>query len=193
MNFVAIDLKTTGLVAGEHQILEVGAVIGSWDGEVRAMPAWTGLVCEQRIVGHPTTLTMNAEVIDLINSPSRWTDFANLNTFSDTCQLWQGFANWLDSQIGRVSGRVSITLAARDERTRAFLMTDSDFRALFTICGETMTPGGLYYRRGEIRLPRLEECLARAGVVTTYGDMRRAVRGAYNVVQLLRNFYDVRE
>lgn len=69
MQFVAIDIETTGLDRARDQVLQVALVYEDTHRaevyEVKELPFFEGLIYHDRIEGHPYALNMNHEILEV--------------------------------------------------------------------------------------------------------------------------------
>lgn len=190
MNYVSIDIETTGLDPDKHQILQVGMVIDGHsfrERPVEELPAISVLIKHDAIVGEPYALAMNVELlrrIDRKDSGALWPCFAD--------KLLESFlADHLGDDIKSVEGRRFLT---EDQKVIAagknFAGFDRQFmrRHLHVVekrfRHRSLDPAILFLQMGEDRPPSLGQCLERAGLPAVVSH--DAVADARQVCALLR-------
>jgi oligoribonuclease (3'-5' exoribonuclease) len=69
MIYVSIDIETSGLEYKKHNVLSIGAIIEDTEKKLPFddCPKFNALVVQREIVGSPTALTMNSNIISLMS------------------------------------------------------------------------------------------------------------------------------
>jgi hypothetical protein len=69
MIYVSIDIETSGLEYKKHNVLSIGAIIEDTEKKLPfdECPKFNALVVQREIVGSPTALTMNSNIISLMS------------------------------------------------------------------------------------------------------------------------------
>ena len=73
LQYVAIDIETTGLNPETCQVLEIAAVaeVGDWTTPVEELPTFHCYVSHRRYTGQAFALAMNAHILDVLASPDK--------------------------------------------------------------------------------------------------------------------------
>ena len=69
MIYISIDIETSGLEYKKHNVLSIGAIIEDTEKKLPfdECPKFNALVVQREIVGSPTALTMNSNIISLMS------------------------------------------------------------------------------------------------------------------------------
>lgn len=69
MIYISIDIETSGLEYKKHNVLSIGAIIEDTEKKLPfdKCPKFNALVVQREIVGSPTALTMNSNIISLMS------------------------------------------------------------------------------------------------------------------------------
>lgn len=179
MDYVSIDIETTGLDPLRDQILEVAMIADSHTntGELSGVQRFHTYVTWKRIEGDPFALARNAKIIErivkresgyqyteplnLIQEMNKWLDFVGIGNFNPAGKNFSSF----DRNF----------LLEHDE-------TDIVFRP--RVRHRALDPAPYYLIATDVKLPSLEECLARANFEAT--DLHTALGDAWDVCRLLR-------
>ena len=68
MNYVSIDIETSGLDHEKHKVLSIGAIIEDTETKLpyEECPKFNAIVLQSEIVGSPRAITMNKQIISMI-------------------------------------------------------------------------------------------------------------------------------
>lgn len=192
MRFLSIDLETTGLIPSEHQILQIGVVIGDFRTvNLDDLPAWECLIAHEEIHGHPKALAMNAALIEKIANRNNYPN----DLFFPTCEAaYRSLFGWLEShdwpiKAGKARGTVAGKNAGGFEMPFLYApQNDGEvWDELFQLRHRVFDPGSLFFKHTDQELPDLKTCLKRAGVEKAVEHT--AVADALDVIRLLRAHY----
>jgi DNA polymerase III alpha subunit (gram-positive type) len=178
MKIFSIDLETTGLNPKSDQILQIGCVyfnsLHPFDS--REKKSW--IVKWDRIAGHPRALTMNQELIKIIDQNP------------DQCYYLQhamsGLTDFIRSKFDSDIPKVKFTAAGKN-----FASFDNLFLHWPEICKphhRSLDPGAMYVRSLDDAPPTMEECCERAGVEYDKTKAHDAVYDADIVAECVYNF-----
>lgn len=179
MNYVSIDIETTGLDPDKDMILEIGAV---------AMPSvdmFRVLIVEKRYTVSPFIMNMHRELFEEIRTldGSELPGHDGTRNIALACSRDEAeglFTDWLDRHRGP-SGKVVAAgknFHGFDNRfLRRFGIQDGIFHH------RALDPAMFYLRPDDITPPSLAQCLERAGLDPQVSH--RALDDAMAVVSLL--------
>lgn len=183
MKYISIDLETTGLVAGQDQILQIGAIIEDTTLKLsrELCPQIELYNWRESYTGNPFALALNANIFKKIlelkksNSPILISELHLINKFVDFIE--QNF------------GKNKVVVAGKN-------VASFDIPFLKGIAGEVplpfhhrvIDPGMLFVNfETDIVPPDLKLCKERANLI---GDVtHNALDDAWDVIQLLRTKY----
>lgn len=186
INYVSIDIETTGLDPDYCQVLEIGAVFETWDRPVEQLESFQVLVKHDRIVGSPYALAMNVDILrelgngrgvspgDAISSFYAW--LFKVGACKDGMYLG-----------GPVCEQTPLTFAGKNfgKFDYQFLKQMPGWDKInHRVSHRFIDPAGLYWQEGDVELPGTAACLKRAGLDA---DVKhRAVADAQDVIRLVR-------
>lgn len=175
MQYVSIDIETTGLNPDVCQILEFAAVLETdWKTPVEDLPYFSAIVQHPSYVGEPYALAMNSQILAEI-AAGKAAHIHHVVTY---------FTAWLES-----FGITKFTPAGKNFNgfDKAFLRKLPDWNDI-KCHRRAIDPGMLYWRpEADLTLPDTKECCKRAGI--PYDGGHRALDDARQVIQLVRAFY----
>ena len=186
MQFLSIDLETTGLNPEKDQILEFGCIIGDLDynTDIMELPSWQTYFYYDRIEGDPFALGMNHEILTLI--AKRPTGFEFIHPDELAGQL----NDFLSRKLGKYATNQDILVAGKnfDKFDRQFLNRLKRFNTYINLTKGALDPGNLYFNPLlDTKLPSLKTCCERANI-TPYKE-HTALGDARTVVALIREYY----
>lgn len=175
MDYLSIDIETTGLDYTRHQMIEFGAV---WDRAGCDRVMFRRIVLHEDYVMSPYCVTLHTGLFEEINALQPDSKVA--------CSLEELptlFREWLLSH-GWGGEKLNIT-------GKNYLSFDVDWvdsmllAANVGVRRRVLDPAILYVKDGDDRLPNLDTCLSRAGIEVN-GERHTAVYDALCVCLLLR-------
>jgi len=167
IDFVSIDIETTGLDRDNHQILEIGAVSFRWDpNDLRKGirdAYFHGYIKWETIIGDP---------IALCNNTKAGIMQACLDHGQSPLIVMREFHEWLLKQGKKSERSGEIKVIAAGKNFEAF---DLQFlkkgwehvgmpRAADVFRHRVLNPAGYYCRTDDVMPPSLDDCCKRAGV-----------------------------
>lgn len=181
MNYISIDIETTGLDPETCQILEIGAVIDNDE-----LPTFQCFIDNGLIVGEPFALQMNQQILKSIADGD--------GKILKPEEVVPAFLEWLyeNDLVDRTWNYIynfknHLTFAGKNVGT-------FDLQFLKKLPGwdrvkvrhRTIDPGMLYWNPviDDCNVPSMTECLRRAGLDDTVSH--RAVDDALAVIELIR-------
>lgn len=192
MQFVSIDLETTGPDPWVHEIIEFAAIIYDTHRPVARdeAPQFRVLVQPTFVQAHPTALRMNQALVRELEAPTFDTVVlppeALADRFADFLQL-HGF-------MKHDRGTIRVQAAGKnfDKFDRIFLERQPHFRSRINLYRVALDPGLLYWNPISDKqwIPNLVACKKRAGLANTE-VAHRALDDAWDVVQLVQHYVDV--
>lgn len=195
MKYVSIDLETTGLDPGIHQIVEFAAVQDDLQNPqipVDELPSIQILIYHPNYIVSPFVTRMHKDIWEMVAdiNPSELAlaiaEYSHLGKYpadkvgehyvTTMEHLSTIFLDWLGTSD-------KITVAGKNFATfdKLFLPEAIDKR----IRQRVADPGILYLEPGDQVIPNTDECLKRAGISKT--TSHRALADARDVCRLLRN------
>jgi len=198
MIYVAIDLETSGLYPGIHQILEFGAVLEDMITPVDQLPIFHKYVLSAKgsYNCQPTAIIMNIDIMKKINEYN-WkipeNDPEQPHPFVRDDLLVGEFLKWLKSYgiIENEEAPGYINVGGKN-----FMGFDYPFiKALqygnkIKIRRRIIDPAPLYFDPAvDADLPDLQTCLDRAGITKTV--LHTAVEDSIDVIKLFRHKFGI--
>lgn len=190
MKYIAVDVETTGLDLNNDQILEFAAVattLGDNSVNLYDLPTFHTYVVNDRIMGHPYALMMNAVAIERIAKQTPGFNYTHISS------LAASFYDWCcDFNVGELEKehyRMTLTVAGKNYGMfdHHFIDRIPEWSRFFKINHRVIDPATLYMRPGDKKLPSLSECLERAGIAGTV--LHTAASDAYQTIELIRSKY----
>lgn len=178
MNYMSIDVETTGLDPDVCQVIQIGAVIDGedfYDRPIEDLPHFNLGIRHERVVGEYGALDMNGWLFNAIN---------NGVMASDTPAVaWDRFRPWVAAYRPALGPRVVATgknFASFDRRFlgRMWPNFDREFHH------RSIDPAGFFMRWNDKVPPSTAECLLRAGLPSDVAH--DALEDARTVCRLLR-------
>ena len=190
MKFLLIDIETTGLNEIEHQVLEVGVVLGDYTTPVENLPVNRWRFDWDPIIGHPFALNMNQQLIkDLISKPEI-VDGHPTNYIE-----WERFPLELAHWIYKYVGDGKVTLAGKNVASfdLRFLRQNPNWHCV-KYHHRIMDPAILFFDPETDKvLPDTAECLKRAGIQWDKSRLHNAIDDCKLVLELLRYYERTRK
>jgi hypothetical protein len=216
MIYVSIDIETTGLDPLSNNVLSIGAIIEDTTKKLPydECPKFNAIVLNKQLQGSPRAITMNKEVISMIGEYLEGTDevreILNNNSgykFYEEEEVVKKFFiflldnnvidnewtnNWKSGgkDINSNSRPVTINVAGKNFGTfdKLFLQELPWWQKLIRTRQRVLDPAILCVDwNNDTALPSLTQCKERTnveGIVT-----HNALEDAWDVIQVLRNFY----
>jgi oligoribonuclease len=192
MNYVSIDIETTGLEPALDQILEFAAVADDFDSPIDDLPIFQRYIKWDRVRGNPFAMSMNAEILKTIsNSPIGFAGTLRTTGCVRDDQLLYQFATWLkllqdDFDFNPMNLKVAGHNASGFDVQ--FIKRLPGYGEVVQFHHRVLDVGSLYFRPEDHELPATQKCLTRAGLGGTPLE-HRAVPDALNAVKLIRAKY----
>jgi DNA polymerase III alpha subunit (gram-positive type) len=190
MNYVSIDIETTGLNPFLDQVLEFAAVADDFESPIDDLPIFQRLIKRERVHGNPFAMSMNAEILKAIsNSVIGFIGTNRTTGCVQEDQLLYQFAAWLkmldyDPMNLKVAGHNASGFDVQ------FIKRLPGYGQVVQCHHRVLDVGSLYFQPADHELPATQKCLTRAGLGGTPLE-HRAVPDALNAVKLIRRKYDI--
>lgn len=180
MNYISIDIETTGLDPELDQVLSIAAVLDTTelrDLTVTELPFFHRMIRHDRYHGNPIALAMNAELLRKIGEAGEGHLTLRTDEVFDTFCLFLREHEWTGMRIV-AAGK---NFASFD---RQFLnRLDWRFKRLFH--HRSLDPGSMFVNSGDEVPPSTEECGNRANLAKN-DKPHDALEDARFVVRLVR-------
>lgn len=173
MKFLSIDIETTGLDPQKNQILEFGAIaIDTSYPTVPYIADFRAVFIHQELTGNPIALTMNAELINEINTVLKNKDFnydLRQNTIKHNNEVYvrnsEEFQSYFDEWLESIGFTERLTLAGKN--LASFDLKFIEAAGIKIKYRHRMIDPAILYVDWEKdeTLPDLQQCLDRAGIV----------------------------
>lgn len=189
MNYISIDIETTGLDPVQDQILEFCAIADDWQTPLGELPYFERVVKRDRIRGNPFAMHLNSELLKKI-SLSKIGVFADGHKTQgcvDEDQLLYQFRDWVVS-LGMIPTQLKVAGHNAAGFDVQFIKRLSGYGESVQFHHRVLDVGSLYFKPGDHELPATQKCLTRAGIPCA--DLpHRAFPDAMNAVKLIRLHY----
>lgn len=195
MNYLSIDIETTGLTPNLDQVLEFCAVADDFTTPMGKLPYFERIVKRETVRGNPFALSMNADILQEISKSKvghAQSGVRNFGCCSEDQLLYQ-FAAWIN-ELG-AWGFNPMNLKIGGHNAAGF---DVQFIKRLPGYGETVNfhhrvldVGSLYFEPTDHELPGTQKCLTRAGFGENSPLLHRAYPDALQAVKLIRRHYNV--
>jgi len=176
LQYVSIDVETTGLNPEKHQILEIGAVWDNMIDSINMLPKFRCLVKHPTYIGDAFAFVLNHRLIlELSKNP----DYA-----ISSYDVISTFLNWLlDCGWNK---QTKLNIAGKNFGTfdKLFLDKLPYFNDTIKIRHRVIDPAILFWKPGDTELPDIKTCFTRAGL--DYSAKHEALQDAIDVVKLVR-------
>jgi DNA polymerase III epsilon subunit-like protein len=154
LQYVSIDIETTGLDPNTCQVLEFAAVIENWNSAIKGLPTFHRLLKHDKITGEPFALALNADLLRRLAAP-------DTPTISPAALGFE-FSKWLKEH----------GIDPRDCQAAGKNFASFDLQFLKRLTGfdfvkfrhRVIDPAMLYWQRDDDKLPGPETCMQRAGL-----------------------------
>ncbi len=170
MKFLSIDIETTGLDPQKNQILEFGAIaIDTSYPTVPYIANFRAVFIHQELTGNPIALTMNAELINEINTVLKTKDFnydLRQNTLNGIyVRNAEEFQSYFDEWLESINFTERLTLAGKN--LASFDLKFIEAAGIKIKYRHRMIDPAILYVdwTTDETLPDLQQCLDRAGIV----------------------------
>jgi oligoribonuclease len=185
MRYLSLDLETTGL--GDNcQILQLAAVLDDTEKSLDLSPTFNALVWDSWYSGEPYALALNHFIFETIAHHKPGEEVLHRGfpaIIVDVDELAPALWDWL-----KIYDLGKIILAGKN-------VAGFDLRFLKRLMGwdeipihhRVLDPGNLFLRPDDREPPSTDECLRRAGIITTV--QHDALSDAYDVCKLIRNWH----
>lgn len=185
INYVSIDLETTGLNPDYCQILEFGAIIDNGE-NIHDLPFFAAYIINDPIVGQPFALQMNQQILK--NIALRSTTWSHNYLYPK--ELAPRFHDFLKGHGYTRDTKITVAgknFAGFDDR---FLSKLPNWTKHIRTRQRVLDPGPLYWKpkTDGFVLPDLQECMRRADIK---GEVQHnAIDDAMVVVKLIRKYLE---
>lgn len=186
MQYLSIDLETTGLDPKKHNIIEFAAVLTNTKSKtlVANEPYFHCYVAppEGGYVGSPVALGMNGEIFkiigELLKTPAPYRNELVLSPE----KVSFAFKKWLE--IYKIDLNKHLTCAGKNFASFDKQFIENCLPGFPKIHHRCIDPAMFYLDENDIEIPNTEKCLMRAGLVINI--THRALDDARNVIELIR-------
>lgn len=188
MNYVSVDLETTGTDPENCQILELAAVIDDFVSPLDKRPRFHAYLYHEQVTGHPRAMAMNAAILDIIASKQ------HPDIVYGERNLCKAFARFLfdngviNMDVVNYTMLEQATAAGKNFGTfdLPFLQKLDGYKPWFH--RRVLDPGVLYFNpKTDDVPPATDECCRRAGLAQR--TKHEAMDDALIVCELLRHYY----
>lgn len=186
MKYLSIDTESTGINSKTCDLLEFGALLDDLSNLLPIdqlpkfhcyfLPPESGV-----FTGEPTALSMHPTIFKRIAEREAPYNYFSTNRFG-----YQFKKFLLDNGFKSEDDRVTINVAGKNVAWDInFLEDKTDIKKHIKMRHRVLDPGILYLQKDDDRIPGLEECKKRAGIVETRVN-HNAIDDAIDVILLLR-------
>lgn len=203
MEYVSIDIETTGLDSNNHQILEIGAIVEDTN-KIRSfdeVSKFHAIVRHDNYYGSAYAINMNQRIFKILstresiknddekNKYDRKYNIVHVDEISTKFHHWL-FYNTTHNLEYQYYSDIKIIPAGKNFGTfdKLFLENLPNFKKKIKFAHRIIDPSTLYCDfHSDNQLPSLEQCLQRAGydpVIT-----HNALEDAWDVIKVLRKKY----
>jgi oligoribonuclease (3'-5' exoribonuclease) len=197
MKYVSIDIETSGLDPEKHKVLSFGAIIEDTNNikSFEELPKFNCVLLQREIVGSPTALRINAELIESMSRYLEGDEYLkleiqkSLNTqFLEEYELSERFQEFLLQNGHPINTAINVAGKNFGTFDNLFLKRIPKWVKLIRTRQRILDPSILYCDwSNDETLPNLSECKKRA-VMNDYVS-HTALDDAWDVIQVLRKFY----
>lgn len=187
MQYVSIDIETTGLNEDECDIIEFAAVLDNLSelAPLEKLPVFHTYFIKDKYIGEPFALSMHPAIFRRIAERD-----TKKYTFMSASKLGYAFRKFLvNNGYKEEHDQVVITAAGKNFAAfdLQFLKRKTDMLKHVNIRHRIIDPAILYLKEGDNAPPGTEECKKRAGVITD--TTHTAEADAKDVIQLVRKHF----
>lgn len=191
MQYVSIDIETTGLNPDCCDIIEFAAVIDDLQNPepIEKLPTFQTFFVQPTYTGQPHALSMHQKTFAKISQAIRQNNFECRETderFMSLQDLPIAFYNFL-TKDKYPAKKIMINVAGKNAASfdLPFLTKKITNWGDISFSQRVIDPAILYYQLGDERLPNSKECMIRAGL---QGEVAHtALEDALMVVKLIRH------
>jgi len=202
MEFISLDIETTGLDVKNDQILEFGAIIEDTNNLLNfdEIPKFHAIINHHRYMGTAYAIAMNARIFEILQKRVTISDedekvafdtkfnIVNADDFAHDFYYWCMLH--LKNKPATTGSPIHLLVAGKNVSSFdiPFLENHIGWRKFFKFHHRSLDPGTLYTDFKTDNLPpSLYECLNRAGInqVVTH----EAIQDAWQVIEVLRKKY----
>lgn len=172
MNFISIDIETTGLDPEKCQIIEFGAVVvENWN----IVGKYRRIIWNSEIKGEPFAISMNINIINEFSKFMSTNDFKEIPGIITEKELTIDFINWINENKFNFEttkkGTIKINVAGKNysQFDSKFLNKIPNWTNLIEIHRRVLDPSILYFNSmlDKENLPSLEDCKLRSKLFKT--------------------------
>ena len=193
MKYVSIDIETTGLEPGFHQVIEFGAAIEDTENliPICKLPTFRALIKHNEYTISPFCLRLHKDLLDELtgfqkNNPGGWEDYyKEINTY--VCMdsaLPYLFTGWLKKN--GIDPTQKVVVAGKNFNKFDLPHIKPILKSSVKFHRRVMDPTTLFTLPTDQEPPNLGECARRAGLEFTGNGYHSAVGDAIMVIELLR-------
>ena len=187
MNYISIDIETTGLDPQRDQILEFAAVVDDFETPIDNLPVFQRLIRRDRVHGNPFAISMNALILkEMANSTIGYCGIQQTRGCVAEDQLLYQFAAWL-KMLSLPEMNLKIAGHNASGFDVQFIKRLPGYGEVVQFHHRVLDVGSIYFQPEDHELPATQKCLTRAGLSGTLEH--RAVPDALNAVRLIRAKY----
>lgn len=205
MEYVSVDIETTGLDRENDQVIEIGAIIENTHNPLpfNEIPKFHAIVRHNRYTGTPIAINMNQRIFKILADREYLSDSDKIQydikyNIVKADEVAQHFYYWCVKHLQNKPkdfphNPVTSNVAGKNylDFDKRFLEKLPEWNKYFSFQRRTLDPAILFTNFMEdTKLPDLSKCLQRAGIednVVTH----EAVKDAWQVIQVLRTKYGV--
>jgi oligoribonuclease len=207
MKYLSIDIETSGLDSEKHTTLSIAAIVEDTKNKLPfdQCPKFNVIIPRRDIYGTPTALIMNGDIIklmrDYIDGDDEVKRLLNFNSgylFIEESNVVKAFYEFLlengfgsDEHSSKDNLKpITINVAGKNFATfdQKFLNCLPWWKKLIRVRSRILDPAMLFWNPYEDEtLPSLKECKERAQIDPVVKHV--ALDDAWDVIQLMRNFY----
>jgi DNA polymerase III epsilon subunit-like protein len=204
MEYISIDIETTGLDEHSHQILEFGAIIEDTHNPLsfEESKKFHAIIRSEYddYTGSAFALQLNQRIFKILAKRGSIKDFDELTKYDDVNNIVkeddfvEAFYNWccfnLQNKPATMQDKVNFIAAGKNfaKFDLQFLKQKYDWNQKFNVHHRIIDPASMFWRPMEDKaLPSLDTCMERAGIDAVVGH--DAIGDAWQVIQVLRTKY----
>jgi DNA polymerase III epsilon subunit-like protein len=193
MKYVSIDIETTGLKPGFHQMIEFGAVMEDTENPlpICQLPKFRALIKHNEYTISPFCIGLHKDLLDELTFKQRKNPLAWYTKLEDETHLcMQGaltnlFSHWL-RENGIDTAVTKVVVAGKNFQGFDLKFIEPVFMSKIQFHRRVLDPTVLFTLPTDKEPPNLGKCAERAGLEFTGDGYHTAVSDAIMVIELLR-------